>query len=258
MESPSSVVALFLREGKNGKEVLAISRKGNLEDLGLPGGKIEPGEDPAVAVRRETREEGGVEVEEAVKVYERVDPVDNKVAWVYRIDSFKGEPSACEPNTWVGWVPFKRVLEPNCTFREYNHGLFKHLGLLGIDDELPGDWDGFAPALDLPRMADEDLKKFVFDFLGNSIFTDKHINPNGGAQVVGLVFLPLALGGLSQYNKESLSQIGCIWEYWNAALPRGINGYPMFGSMRLMHVDDWARALKGIEAEEERRKDIKI
>lgn len=42
--------------------VLAVSRKDNHGDLGLPGGKIEPGETPATAASREAVEELGVPV----------------------------------------------------------------------------------------------------------------------------------------------------------------------------------------------------
>ena len=126
------------------------------------------------------------------------------------------------------------------------------------DDELhPPDWEGFLPALELPHMEDADLKKFVDDFISNRIFTDKHINPRQ-IEMAGMIFMPLALGVLSQYNADSLKQIGCIWEYNSAAGPRSINGYPIFFSLRLMHVDDGARCLAAIQREEERRKNIEV
>lgn len=44
---------------KNENKILAVSRKGDHEDLGLPGGKIEPGESPTTAACREAVEETG-------------------------------------------------------------------------------------------------------------------------------------------------------------------------------------------------------
>lgn len=44
---------------KNADKILAVSRKGNHTDLGLPGGKIERGETPATAACREAAEETG-------------------------------------------------------------------------------------------------------------------------------------------------------------------------------------------------------
>jgi len=44
---------------KNENKILAVSRKGNHKDLGLPGGKIELGESPTTAACREAVEETG-------------------------------------------------------------------------------------------------------------------------------------------------------------------------------------------------------
>ena len=54
-----SVCILVL--GEDGK-VLAVSRKDDHEKFGLPGGKIEPNETPALAIERELFEETGLEL----------------------------------------------------------------------------------------------------------------------------------------------------------------------------------------------------
>ena len=130
MESsvPRSVVAVFLRPGR---EVLAVSRKGDLANIVFPGGKIEPSEDPEAAVRRETLEEVGITIESMRKCYERVDPVDGNVAWCYLVGAYSGEPKPRERNTRVLWCKPDKLLEPHCTFKEYNRGLFEHLRLSG-------------------------------------------------------------------------------------------------------------------------------
>lgn len=48
--------------------------------------------------------------------------------------------------------------------------------------------------------------------------------------------------------------LGVIYEHMSAAGPRGINGYPMFMSLRLMHRDDWKLAFDAYEKEVARRK----
>jgi 8-oxo-dGTP pyrophosphatase MutT (NUDIX family) len=132
---PNSVVALIEDEHQH---VLAVSRKGEPDNLGLPGGKIEPQDcgstwqSPIMAVCREVLEEVGllVDPQDVEFIYERVDPASDSVAWCYRIKKWKGTPKAAEPKTWVGWVMPVRLFYPECVFREYNRSLFRHLGLV--------------------------------------------------------------------------------------------------------------------------------
>lgn len=49
------------------------------------------------------------------------------------------------------------------------------------------------------------------------------------------VFMPL-LGGLTGMDT---TKIGNILEEYAKAGPRSINGYPMFFSCRIIHIDDW-------------------
>lgn len=53
-----AVVFLYERGGK----VLSVSRKDNLADFGLPGGKVDLLESPEVAMVREMKEETGLEI----------------------------------------------------------------------------------------------------------------------------------------------------------------------------------------------------
>ncbi len=124
--------------------------------------------------------------------------------------------------------------------------------------ELSEYWDEFKEHLGVPRMTDDDLRKFINDFLGNLIFSMAHMTEAEIKNNLGTVFVPIALGGFAKYNPDSLKQIGMIYEYYHKALPRGINGLPFFTSCRVMHIDDWKRAKKVIDAEVERRKSIEL
>lgn len=126
--TPGSVVALLIRPDRH---VCSVSRRWKPHDLGLPGGKIEPGETPEEALRREVLEEIGVEVVQFEYVYERVDMTDGKIAWCYRIyEWWQGIPRQMEPGIFVSWETCERLLEEGCTFRDYNLGLFRSLGLV--------------------------------------------------------------------------------------------------------------------------------
>jgi len=120
-----------------------------------------------------------------------------------------------------------------------------------------GDRDALFPKPDLvlPRLTEDDLRKFVGDVLAGQIFVSSQIrNPSD----VGMVFMPLLMGALANYDPESLKVIGVFYEYHEKSLPRSVNGYPCFMSVRMMHRLDWVRAWKALVAEEERKKRIEI
>lgn len=124
-----SVVALFIQDGK----ILAISRKTNHEDLGLPGGKIDSTDKtPEDALKREVDEEVGVLVQEMEPIFEDLDRVEGserRPCRCYRVTKWEGEPVSRE-GAWVGWVAMSRLLETSCSFHEYNRALFRTLGFL--------------------------------------------------------------------------------------------------------------------------------
>lgn len=130
-----AVVAIIWNPNKDGT-LLGVSRKDNGEDFGLPGGKadpIAPGskvyEDPLTALRREIREETGLEIESARYVYWRKDytkPGDPRPmipALCFLVDSFHGEPRQMEAGR-VEWVSPSTVASTRASFHDYNRGLF--------------------------------------------------------------------------------------------------------------------------------------
>jgi hypothetical protein len=123
--------------------------------------------------------------------------------------------------------------------------------------ELQESWDSLKEALQLPHLSDDELRTFVDDFVSDRIFTTGHLR-DGQEDRVPMIFLPVAMGCFKKVQPDSLSTIGCLWEYHSEALPRSINGLPCFMSFKMLHKDDWERAKVAIDRELDRRKNIPL
>lgn len=148
----------------------------------------------------------------------------------------------------------------------------------------------------LNRMTDEELRQFVADALANRIFSSGQLRPHEdpgmvffpikfGCLIPDLPEIPeppetipddWTVEQFEEYPEKyekltaeheaiskklyeaTLDQIGCFWEYMDKAMPRSINGLPCFMSVRIMHKDDWDRALKAILREQERMKELEV
>jgi 8-oxo-dGTP diphosphatase len=121
MPFTSIVATLGYVMSPDGARVLLVHRTRRAEDAhqgkynGL-GGKLEPGEDILACMRREVREESGLECEELV--------LRGTISWtgfgksgedwfgfIFRIDRFSGEPWPQNDDGPLVWVEVARVLE---------------------------------------------------------------------------------------------------------------------------------------------------
>lgn len=125
--------------------------------------------------------------------------------------------------------------------------------------QLEADWRALQHPVpeggQVPNLSDEKLREFVLGVLDGSLYTSDQVRQQ---ELLSMVFLPLALGALKDWSTEQVKEIGVLYAPMSAALPRSINGYPIFGEFRLLNKDDWARASKAIHREWSRRQKIEI
>lgn len=125
-----SATVLIIKDGL----ILAVSRKNNHNDFGLPGGKCEENESFEAAAVRELREETGIEAFDLVQVFERKS--DNNFVKTFIPKKYYGQLPTDEEQISRGegivrFLPKEDLIKGS--FGNYNKALFKILGLFNVN-----------------------------------------------------------------------------------------------------------------------------
>jgi mutator protein MutT len=118
---PKAACVLIISD--DGK-ILAVSRKNNPQDFGLPGGKVDPGEDSREAAVRELYEETGLIATHCSAVFSQYDGSYLTTTFMCNIE---GEIDTSESGV-IRWVDPKTLLQGS--FGDYNRELFNNLGIV--------------------------------------------------------------------------------------------------------------------------------
>jgi 8-oxo-dGTP pyrophosphatase MutT (NUDIX family) len=122
-----AVCALIFRD--NGK-ILGVSRKDDLSQMGLIGGKVDDGETREQALLRETLEETGLRITHYKKIFENIDGEFNTFTYLCKVE---GEVTTSEKGV-VKELTWKELF--NGPFGEYNKALHESLQWGATDDEI--------------------------------------------------------------------------------------------------------------------------
>lgn len=94
------------------------------------------------------------------------------------------------------------------------------------EQELP------FPEAKLPRQkTDEELRQLCIDVYGGKVFTDRDCKR---PEDIGMVFMVIGLAGIEAETEPAL-----IYEYFDKAGPRSVNGMPIFMSCNVMNQADF-------------------
>jgi 8-oxo-dGTP diphosphatase len=123
---PKAACVLLQKDGL----ILAVSRKSNSDDFGMPGGKVDSGETVEQAARRELKEETGLDAGTLRKLYSGAceSETPGLIYWTttYVAEDFEGELRTREKGV-VKWV--RPVVLLRGTFRAYNQNVFVKAGI---------------------------------------------------------------------------------------------------------------------------------
>jgi len=80
----------------------------------------------------------------------------------------------------------------------------------------------------------ETIKEVARGIATGQVFTDRHV-PEHERNNLPMIFMPIALGAM---NDVDLKSLGLLYENLSEALPRSVNGMPIFGSFKMLNKKD--------------------
>lgn len=86
-----------------------------------------------------------------------------------------------------------------------------------------------------------DLAQLATDIHAHKVFTSWEV-PIDEKDLFACIFMPLFFMKMRELDRLR-AQVGLIYEYLDKALPRGINGYPIFASFQTLSKQE-AQALR--------------
>jgi len=90
---------------------------------------------------------------------------------------------------------------------------------------------------------DKEIKELAMSFYKGEIFIDRQV-PEGEINLLGSIFMPLFFAGESLIKWIEDNEIDMLYANLSDAMPRCINGYPMFSSINMLDKNDTVRFME--------------
>ena len=92
--------------------------------------------------------------------------------------------------------------------------------------------------LRFPNKSKAEIKQLATDIAMNKVFCSCFMPEHDISHLLGMVFMPLMFGVSKDMPKAMADDIGFVYEYYDKAGPRSINGYPIFFSCAFVSKHD--------------------
>lgn len=102
-------------------------------------------------------------------------------------------------------------------------------------------------------MTDAEIKQLAMDYADGKVFFDRNIQRGESENIMGMIFMPLMMLNDDQRAAMIADPPYAIYEYYSAAGPRSINGYPIFMSFRQIKKPDWDKFVVYLKEYEDMR-----
>jgi len=113
---------------KTSKGTLLTSRRNRPDNFGFPGGKVDPGEDAVTAVKREVKEETGLDLFDVELVYVAPEKTcGNRLVAVFKASVDVDQPLNPEPDLNVIWGDPALTIQDDSVFKDFNLDLLKRI-----------------------------------------------------------------------------------------------------------------------------------
>lgn len=83
----------------------------------------------------------------------------------------------------------------------------------------------------------EQIKEIALQLYRGEIFTSNHSAVQSSEALAG-VFMILQMGAFKDWTQQEVDEIGMLYEHMDKAMPRSMNGLPMFMSVRFLDKKD--------------------